>query len=120
MGVSIREKVKGSGVWWVFVNHKRRRKALRVGDKGAAKKVAGTSAGRIKLGEPIEDKSELPIPEKYWKRFKNTYLQTAVADSTASSYKTNFTVHILPFCSRPGLRLLMSRGKWGIQASNSL
>jgi integrase len=27
MGVKIREKVKGSGVWWVFVNHRGERAA---------------------------------------------------------------------------------------------
>jgi integrase len=100
MGVKIREKIKGSGEYWVFINHKRRRKALKVGDKKAAKKVAETIAARLKLGEPIEEKPELPTLEDYWKHFRKTYLQTAVAESTASSYKTNFTVHIVPFLGK--------------------
>jgi hypothetical protein len=25
MGVTVREKVKGSGVWWIFVNHNERK-----------------------------------------------------------------------------------------------
>lgn len=33
MGVRVREKPKGSGVWWVFVNHQHRRKARKVGDR---------------------------------------------------------------------------------------
>lgn len=100
MGVKVKEKLKGSGVWWVFINHNRKRKAKRVGSKKAAKRVGEIIAARIKLGEPIEDKPELPTLEDYWKRFQNTYLQSAVAESTASSYKTNFTVHIIPFLGK--------------------
>ena len=30
MGVKVREKVEGSGVWWVFINHNGRRKSKKV------------------------------------------------------------------------------------------
>jgi integrase len=101
MGVKIREKIPGSGAWWVFVNHKRRRKALKIGAQKAANKVAEQITARLKLGQPItDDKPALPTVEEYWKRFKDTYLQTAVAESTASSYETNFTVHIVPFLGK--------------------
>jgi integrase len=100
MGVKVKEKVKGSGVWWVFINHNRRRKAKRVGEKKAAIKVKEVIEARIKLGEPIEDKPDLPTLEEHWNRFKKTYLATAVAESTASSYQTNFTVHIIPFLGK--------------------
>ena len=39
MGVKVREKIKGSGVWWVFVNHNRQRISKRVGSKKAALQV---------------------------------------------------------------------------------
>jgi hypothetical protein len=31
MGVLVREKVKGSGIWWIFINHKGRRMAQKIG-----------------------------------------------------------------------------------------
>ncbi len=39
MGVTVREKPKGSGVWWVFINEKGQRQAKRIGSKTAATKV---------------------------------------------------------------------------------
>jgi len=47
MGVKVREKVKGSGVYWVFVNHQGGRKAKQVGDKKAANAVASEIRKRI-------------------------------------------------------------------------
>jgi integrase len=40
MGVKVREKPKGSGVWWVFITHSTIRKSKRIGDKKTAEKVA--------------------------------------------------------------------------------
>ncbi len=40
MGVRIREKPKGSGVWWVFINHHDKRKSKRIGTEWAALEVA--------------------------------------------------------------------------------
>jgi len=40
MGVKVREKVAGSGVWWILVVHKGRRKSKRVGSREAAKAAA--------------------------------------------------------------------------------
>ncbi len=31
MGVTVREKVKGSGVWWVFISHQGKRKSKKIG-----------------------------------------------------------------------------------------
>jgi integrase len=39
MGVRVREKVKGSGIWWVFVNHKGKRASQKVGDKRTANQL---------------------------------------------------------------------------------
>jgi integrase len=40
MGVKVRERLRGSGQWWVFVNHHGRRKAISVGTRKAAQNVA--------------------------------------------------------------------------------
>jgi len=44
MGVKVREKEKGSGVWYVFISHQGRRKSKRIGkDKRLAREVASFS-----------------------------------------------------------------------------
>ena len=62
VGVKVREKIKGSGVWWVFVNHNRQRISKRVGSKKAALQVAETIQARLKLGLRLfsEGKPEKP------------------------------------------------------------
>ncbi len=40
MGVRIRQKPNGSGVWWVFIHHKNQRASLKVGSEKAARKTA--------------------------------------------------------------------------------
>jgi integrase len=51
MGVVAREKVKGSGVWWVFAAHQGRRRSKLVGDKKAAEAVASQLRARLVLGD---------------------------------------------------------------------
>src|ERR1700730_7848166 len=48
MGVTVREKPKGSGVWWVFVNFKSQRRAKLVGSGPRNKRVAEDLATKIK------------------------------------------------------------------------
>ena len=41
MGVKVREKPKGSGIYWIFINHQGRRKSKKIGmDEKLANKVA--------------------------------------------------------------------------------
>ena len=40
MAVIVREKVKGSGQWWIFINHKGKRRSKKIGDKATTNKVA--------------------------------------------------------------------------------
>jgi len=97
MGVKVREKVKGSGIWWVFINRNGRRKSLRIGAQKSAEKLAEKIQARLTLGQPAtEEKKILPTLSHYYERFSSTYLEIAVRESTASSYRTDFKVHILP------------------------
>ena len=36
MAVIVKEKIKGSGEWWVFINHKGKRRSKKIGSKKAA------------------------------------------------------------------------------------
>jgi len=48
MGVTVREKPKGSGIWWVFLAHEGKRKSKRIGnDKRIALEVAKKIEARI-------------------------------------------------------------------------
>ena len=57
MGVKVREKAKGSKVYWLFINHRGQRKAKRVGDKKAAELAATKIRAKLALGEsgPLEE-----------------------------------------------------------------
>src|ERR1051325_7118132 len=51
MGVKLREKPKGSGIWWVFVNDNRRRTSRKIGTKKAAEKVLPVIQAQLTLGQ---------------------------------------------------------------------
>ncbi len=52
MGVRIREKPQGSGVWWLFINHHGRRKSKMIGrDKKLAREVAEKISAKQTLGD---------------------------------------------------------------------
>ena len=51
MAVIVREKKKGSGEWWVFINHKGKRRSKKVGDKRAANAVKREVEQRLAKGD---------------------------------------------------------------------
>jgi integrase len=97
MGVKVREKVEGSGVWWVFVNHNGKRSSKRVGSEKAANKVKEMIEARVKLDQylPSQPRS-IPTLKEYYQAFSETYMETSIRESTRASYKGSFRRHILP------------------------
>lgn len=53
MGVRIREKIKDSGEWWVFIAHQGRRTSRKVGDRKAAREAARKIQARLTLGKSL-------------------------------------------------------------------
>ena len=51
MAVIVRARVKGSGEWWIFINHKGKRRSKKIGDKATANKVAKEVRERLAIGE---------------------------------------------------------------------
>jgi integrase len=49
--VKVREKRRGSRVWWLFIDHQGRRKARRVGDRKAAELAAIKIRARLAEGD---------------------------------------------------------------------
>ncbi len=61
MGVLVRQKVKGSGVWWIVICHGGRRKYIRVGSHETARLKAREYEGKLtdgKLNLPDPDESK--------------------------------------------------------------
>jgi integrase len=61
MGVRVRQ-YKDDGAWWIFVDHKRRRKAVRVGTGPRAKRVADEAARQIAARLALGDISVFDRP----------------------------------------------------------
>ncbi len=99
MGVKVRERPKGSGVWWVFIDHHEIRKAKRCGSKETAQVTKQIVETNLLLGKPLfpgEKKAKIPTLKKHYEQFKKNYMETALKDATYDSYETSFRVHILP------------------------
>lgn len=86
MGVKVREKVKGSGQWWCFLNHQGQRRSELIGSKAAA--VATAAKWQVRLHEGDASVFSKPVMAKptasptfevlaeewmpsYWARFKS-------------------------------------------------
>jgi integrase len=100
MGVKIRERIKGSGDYWLFINHRRRRKAKHFGSKKLAEKAKGIFEARLKLGQSIEDEAHaagdepsIPTLDDYFERFRKT-LEGSVRESTRDCYEGCYRNHI--------------------------
>ena len=48
MGVKVREKVKGSGEWWLFIDNRGRRKARRVGIGKSSLRLSRSAPGWLR------------------------------------------------------------------------
>ncbi len=106
MGVKVRERPKGSGVWWVFVDQRGMRKAKKCGPKKLAKQVKEIMEANLKLGRPMmgeEEKPPVPTLNRYYERFKERHMKTAIKESSYAVYESAFRVQTLPELG--GLRL---------------
>jgi len=71
MGVNVREKVKGSGVFWIFINHNGKRTSRKVGDEDTANEVAEKIRAKITLGglNIEEQQKSSPTFKEYAKKW---------------------------------------------------
>ncbi len=98
MGVTVREKVKDSGEWWVFIAHQGRRTSRKVGDRKAAREAARKIQARLTLGKgAFGQKAKLPAPrlKDYFKRFEQNYKGT-LKPTSWECYEGALRIHILP------------------------
>jgi hypothetical protein len=111
MGVKIHERKPG--VWWVFVNYKGNRAAKCAGSYETALKAKDFFEEQIacKLYQPPkrEEKKRVPILRDYFSKFQDSYLKTAVRESTAERYGQCFKHHTLPLLGDLSLDLKQAR-----------
>jgi integrase len=97
MGVKVREKPPGSGIFWVFINHNSKRKSKKIGmDEDLAKEVAEKIKAKLVLGELDIEKIEEPCP--IFKEYSELFLSLPHdwKESTQTSYKHNLNKHVYP------------------------
>lgn len=111
MGVKVRERPKGSGIYWIFTDHEGKRRAKKIGtDKKLAQVVAKQLEAKIVLGQfsLLEDaKSDIPTLRQYvfgWTDgdgsknigWLDKFAKLALKSSTWTVYENLLKVHILP------------------------
>ena len=98
MGVTVREKENGSGVWWVFIKHGGKRRSKKVGDKRTAQEVAKKIEAKLVLGDLKLDKVEKPVLTfgEYASIWINTTVPATCKAISVSDYKGMLKNHILP------------------------
>src|SRR5262245_60126596 len=102
MGVNVRERIKGSGDWWVFINHNGRRKAKHVGSEKAARAVAEKIQAKLTLGDfGMATDNQVRTCKSYRDYWLRTYAEPHCKFSTYESYKLAFTKHLNGFDSKP-------------------
>ena len=99
MGVRVKEKVKGSGEWWIFINHRGKRKAKKIGNEKTALEVARKIEARLTLGEMgllDKEKEKSPALKEYADRWISITVPATCKPSTTISYEEILRVHVLP------------------------
>lgn len=97
MSVVAREKVKDSGIWWLFINHNGKRKSKKIGkDKVEAQRLAKILEGRLAAGDlgVLEDKVEVKTVKEYSDLWLSTTVPATLKLSTQSDYRCITRNHI--------------------------
>jgi integrase len=103
MGVTIRKK---GGKWFVFVNHKGRRKAKCVGGKAAAEHVKRVLEAKLTLGDLgmfSEQDNQIPLFGVYADQWLKDYARIECKTSTADGYEGVLRQYLRPKFGTKGL-----------------
>jgi integrase len=99
MGVKVREKVKGSKVYWLFIDHASKRKAKRVGDKKAAELAATMIRAKLAEGD-LTALAPAPPPEPTFAEYSDRWLSGVAAlrcqASSLEQYRNRLRLRLLP------------------------
>jgi integrase len=107
MGVKVREKVKASGEWWVFIHYRRKRRARKVGLRRDALNLAKKIRKQIHDKElNLEDPKEVPpvLFKDYAKKWMREHVRISCKASTCEDYQTILELYALPAFGPKDLR----------------
>jgi integrase len=99
MGVKVREKVKGSKVYWLFIDHNGKRKAKRVGDKRAAELAAIKIQAKLADGDASVFAPPAPAIStlgEYAERWMQDVAALRCQPSTIEQYRNRLRTRLLP------------------------
>lgn len=98
MGVKVKERPLKSGIWWIFIDHKGKRKSKKIGkDKrtalDAAKKIeAKLIMGDFELEKKVVKKPTFGECARFWLLLPHDW-----KESTRENYELNLKKHALPY-----------------------
>jgi integrase len=99
MGVKVREKISGSGIWWVFVASRGKRTSKLVGSRKAAREAASRIEREIALErfhlETPEEAAPIRFGE-YAEKWFASHVEINLKGSTSATYRILLDNHILP------------------------
>jgi len=97
MGVLVRQKVKGSSVWWVIVCHRKKRKYIKVGARESAKAIARKVEEELANGKLNLDPPE-PVPtfQAYAEKWFKGHVSVNLKPSTQRSAQLILEKYLLP------------------------
>ena len=104
MGVRVREKPYGSGIWWVFINHQGRRKSKLVGTEKAAREFAERLKARLLLGEYGLDGENSQSTAPTFSKLADDWLALQIKPdhrtTTYMRYRQVLTTYVRPLIGR--------------------
>ena len=99
MGVKVRERPVGSGIWWIFIDHQGNRKAKKIGkNKKMAIEAARKIEAKLALGDlgVIEEKPKPPLFKEYAQLWLEGYIKPLRRDTTYERYNSILERHVNP------------------------
>jgi integrase len=130
MGVKVRERPEGSGVYWVMIDHQGKRKSKKIGkDKTTANKIAKKIEAKLVLGdmEMLEVKpTKQPSFEEYAKCWLEDYIKPLRRPSTHERYRDILERHVFPTLGKKPIdeikrfeirNLILKKNKAGLSKS---
>ena len=98
MSVKVREKEKGSGVWWIIVHHDKKRFSKLIGkDKRLAKEIAKEFEDQLLRGDcGIMGPKEVHLFKEYAGKWIDRAVPATCKRSTLHDYQAILKNHILP------------------------
>lgn len=99
MSVKVRERPRGSGIWWIFIDHGGTRKAKKIGqDKKLALEAARQISARFTLGDlrVIEESKVVPTFQEYAELWLESYIKQLRRQSTYERYRDVLRCQVFP------------------------